>query len=357
VIIRLWPAAKLPDASGSNDYVGIITVIVAAHNEENRIRNKVAATIELRKVYSDLEILVASDASSDNTDDIVRSFAADNVRLVRSDDRLGKEHAQGLAVKEATGDIIIFTDAGTTIQPSSVRRLVQIFGDKTIGAVSSVDRVLSEEGTPEGEGLYVRYEMWLREIESRKGGLIGLSGSFFAIRKEVAQDWRSDVPSDFCAALNAHRIGLKSVTDRNVIGEYRTVRRAEDEFARKTRTILRGMMAIAAFPQLLNPFHHGLFAFQILSHKVMRWAVPWFAILYAGVSIVLAYQNVIHSWLLLPPATVASLAMLAGILPSTRSLSLLSTCYFFVQSNFAAMVALAQFMRGNRITTWQPSVR
>ncbi|HEX5514513.1 MAG TPA: glycosyltransferase, partial [Gammaproteobacteria bacterium] len=166
-----------------------LSMIIAAHNEAHRIRDKLENCLDLDYPAEQLEILVASDASSDGTDEIVTSYASRGVRLVRATERRGKEWAQLLAVQAAAGEILVFSDVATMLAPEALRRLAADFADPRVGAVSSEDRFVAPDGRIVGEGLYVRYEMWLRRLESGVGGVVGLSGSFFAARREVCEDW------------------------------------------------------------------------------------------------------------------------------------------------------------------------
>ena len=170
-----------------------------------------------------------------------------------------------------------------------------------MGAVSSEDRFIAEDGRVEGEGLYVRYEMWLRQQESRLAGLVGLSGSFFAVRGSVVREhWDIRCPSDFNTALSCARLGVRGVTAPDVLGYYPNLSDSSKEYERKVRTALRGMTALKHNTELLNPFRFGVFALQIWSHKILRWAVPW------------ALLSLLISTLLLLPHPLAQLAVEEG---------------------------------------------
>ena len=156
--------------------------------------------------------------------------------LVRSDLHNGKEYAQSLAIKKAKGDILIFSDVATSIPTDAITILVENFKDPLIGAVSSEDRFISENGDVVGEGLYVKYEMWLRKKESELGGIVGLSGSFFAARKEVCKEWDVSSPSDFNTALNCARNNLMAVSCPDVLGFYKDISDESKEYGRKVRT-------------------------------------------------------------------------------------------------------------------------
>jgi len=251
-----------------------VSLLIACRNEVRRLRHKLDNALAVD--YPNLEIVVASDASDDGSDDIVREYEHRGIRLVRSTERRGKEFAQGLAITQTAGELLVFSDAGTDLPPDSIRHLVENFADPSIGAVSSEDRFVSEDGRVAGEGAYVKYEMWLRRLESQRAGLVGLSGSFFGVRRSVVGTWNAAIPSDFACALYAVKVGMRAVSDPRVVGIYKDIKDPSKEFGRKVRTAVRGMSAVAALREVLNPFRFGLFAFQVWSHKVMRWMVPLF---------------------------------------------------------------------------------
>src|SRR5262245_22842289 len=167
-----------------------VTFIITAHNEEKRIADKLENTLKLAYPHSKLEILVASDCSTDRTDEIVKSYGDRGIQLVRASVRKGKEAAQSLAVAVAKGEILVFSDVATILPERAMSNIVKNFHDRTVGCVSSVDRFVDQHGRASGEGGYVKYEMYLRALETRVNSLVGLSGSFFAARREVCQDWR-----------------------------------------------------------------------------------------------------------------------------------------------------------------------
>ena len=179
-----------------------ITLIITAHNEQKRIQSKLENTLSIDYPEELREILVASDGSTDNTNAIVETFRDRGIKLVHVQERKGKENAQLAAIQVARGELIVFSDVATQIPPEALRNLVNIFTDSRVGAISSEDRFITEDGKVAGEGAYVKYEMWLRKLESQVHSLVGLSGSFFAARKDVCENWDISVPSDFNTALN-----------------------------------------------------------------------------------------------------------------------------------------------------------
>ena len=333
-----------------------VSLIIAAHNEGPRIRDKLENTLRLAYPEPRLEIIVTSDGSVDGTDAIVAEYGARGVRLVRTPERRGKEAAQGLAIESATGQILAFSDTATILPENSIREIARNFADPSVGCVSSVDRLITEEGAPAGEGAYVRYEMLLRRLETRVGSVVGLSGSFFAARREVCRPWRSDLQSDFNTISNTVRQGLRGVSDPDSIACYRSIADPSREYDRKVRTVLRGITVLASQRSLLNPFRYGLFSWQLLSHKLCRWLVPFAMILALVANIALAREP-IYGALLVAQLGFYGLAICGGAWPRVFHGPWFVLPWFLVQVNASILHAWYAFARGRRIQKWTPSTR
>ena len=209
----------------------------------------------------------------------------------------------------------------------------------------------------------MRYEMRLRQLESRVNSLVGLSGSFFAARREVCTRWASDRQSDFSTLLNSVALGFRGVIDPDAAGYYPNLRDGRREMERKIRTVLRGIAVLSSNLRLLNLFRHPLFAWQLASHKICRWLVP-FAMLAALVSgallVARGAQGVdgagsIDPYVLLLGLQLGFyLAATVGLVTGSRALRLPA---YFVVVNFAILAAWMRYAYGERMTTWTPSER
>jgi cellulose synthase/poly-beta-1,6-N-acetylglucosamine synthase-like glycosyltransferase len=329
-----------------------VSFIIAARNEEGRIREKIENTLRQDYPIERLEIIVASDCSTDRTDEIVSSYS-NRVRLVRAPERRGKEAAQQLAVEAASGEILVFSDVATALAPDGISNIVKNFADPTVGCVSSVDRFIDPDGKISGEGAYVRYEMFLRTLETRVNSLVGLSGSFFAARREVCRNWAADRQSDFNTLLNGVKIGLRGVVDLESAGYYKNIVDDTREFQRKVRTVVRGIYVLAANVRMLNPVRYGLFSWQLLSHKVCRWLVPFFMILACLSNAILISHSALYLAAFLMQLGFYA-AALGGIWTGFRVLRIPS---FLLLANLAILMAWFRYARGERITSWTPSER
>jgi glycosyltransferase involved in cell wall biosynthesis len=334
-----------------------LSLIITAYNEERRIKEKIENSLALLFHSERLEIIIASDGSDDATDSIVKSYESRGVRLVRTQERLGKENAQLAAIKASTGDVLVFSDVATQIEPDTLFRLETYFLDPSIGAVSSEDRFISQEGRVAGEGAYVKYEMWLRKLESQLSGLVGLSGSFFAARRSICQEWDIYSPSDFNTALNTAKAKLRSISAPDVLGYYQDLKDSSKEYQRKVRTVIRGMTGLSRHKEVMNFNLFGVFAFQVISHKLMRWLAPWFFIALFIVSGLVAREGFVYGVAFVGQIFFYAVAAAAHFLPQLRDITLIKIIYFFVQVNIALLDAAIKFLTGTRMTTWKPSAR
>ncbi|GGY82184.1 hypothetical protein GCM10011613_28650 [Cellvibrio zantedeschiae] len=357
-ILVVWKPSRLASTSLQTDSSPVnISLIVTAYNEQARIKEKIENSLALNIDSNRFEVIVASDCSEDDTDAIVKGYEDRGVRLVRANERLGKENAQLAAIRVARGDVLVFSDVATQIPADAISRLEAYFEDPSIGAVSSEDRFISQDGTVAGEGAYVRYEMWLRKLESQLSGLIGLSGSFFAARKSVCQEWDIYCPSDFNTALNTAKAGLRSVSAPDVLGYYQDLKDASKEYQRKVRTVIRGMTGLSRHKEVMNFGLFGAFAFQVISHKLMRWLAPWFFLAFFIVSALVARDGFFYALVFFGQLLFYGISVVAHFLPQLREIGSVKIIYFFVQVNVALLDAAIKFLSGKRMTTWKPSAR
>ena len=340
-----------------NEYQPRVSLIITACNEERRIREKLENTLALDYPREKLQVIVASDGSTDGTHAIVDEYGRHGIELFVCAVRRGKENAQKEAIQRTTGEIIVFSDVSTRLDTHGISQIVSNFSDPSVGCVSSVDRVIGRDGKPCGEGFYVRYEMWLRNLESRVYSLVGLSGSFFAARKEVCRDFSGDMQSDFRTVLSSIRLGLRGVSDPEAVGYYQDISDSRREFERKVRTVLRGLTVLFRNLEFLNAARFGFFSYQYFCHKLLRWLVPLFLLTALAAHILLSFNSGLYAALLLVHLgfyTIAATGWMARTLPKNV---LFKIPLYFLTVNSAILVAWWQFVRGKRMVMWSPTER
>jgi glycosyltransferase involved in cell wall biosynthesis len=334
-----------------------VTIVITAYNEEEKIQQKLENTLSLEYPRDKLQIIVASDGSTDRTNEITMCYQQKGVDLLEIVDRKGKENAQKEAVKCAKGEVIVFTDVATLLDTNGLKQIVSNFADPSVGCVSSEDRLLGKDGEPCGEGLYVRYEMWLRRLESKVNSLVGLSGSFFATRKEVCQDFSGELQSDFRTVLNSVKMGLRGVSDPQAIGYYRDVSEEEREFNRKVRTVLRGLTVFFRHLEFLNGLKYGFFSYQYFCHKLLRWLVPVFLFIALVSNLILAWKSSLFFSMFLVQLVFYSSAIFGWKRKDLTSRTLLKIPMYFIIVNASIFVAWWKYLKGERVIMWAPSER
>jgi cellulose synthase/poly-beta-1,6-N-acetylglucosamine synthase-like glycosyltransferase len=336
-----------------------VSLIIAAYNEERDIREKLLNTLALDYPAGKLEIIVASDCSTDGTHDIVREFADRGVKLVTLGRRAGKTAAQNAAANVATGDILVFSDATTEFAPRALRDLLEYFADPRVGCVGSVLQYESAEGTAvgKGAGAYWRYETAVKHLEGRVNSMIGVSGCLYAVRAQLYGDIEPDLISDFVIALEIYKQGYVTVPSVAAVSRERTHEDPSREFEMRVRIIVRSINALVRKAALLNPFRYGFFAVQLISHKVLRYLVPELLLGALAVNAVMVFGNpepaflyqltLAGQLLVLIAAAVGWLGLRWGF-----RLPLVHIPFYFVHANAAALWGLMRYLAGERKVTW-----
>ncbi len=333
------------------DFSPPISVIIAVHNGEGALPKKLEATLAL-EYDGPMEIIVASDGSRDRTVEIARAFADRGVRVEERETRGGKEAAQAAAIAAATGDILVFTDVTAELDPGALTAVVRPFSDPGVGAVSSEDRVDSEGG----EGAYVRFEMALRRLESEASTLVGLSGSFFAIRRELGTPWPHDLASDFRSALETARRGLRAVSEPKATARFRAPDNPAREWSRKVRTVRRGLAVLSTYRDLLHP-RFGRAAFSLWGHKVARFTSPFDLMVLLVASAVAASASPAAATLLFVQLAAYLLGGLSLLVPALARWTPARLGGFFLLVNASMLVAWGYHLTAPRVVVWEPTRR
>lgn len=347
--LRRKPVARAPVTPD-------VTLVICAYNEERDIRRKLEECCAADYPPDRLEILVASDGSTDRTDDIVREFAP-RVRLLRVEGRGGKTVAQNAVVREARGEILVFSDVTTVYTPVTLREMVANFADPTVGCVGGDLHYEKEprNASAEGRALFWSYERQLRIWESQVHSIVGVAGCVYAMRRALYQPLGAAAISDFVQPGRVTERGHRTVLEPRAIAfEPVESRSLGDELHRRARVITRGLRGAFTMPALLNPFRHPWFATLLWSHRVLRWLVPVFLLVLLGASVVLAPRGLAFQVLLAGQLAVYGSGLLAFALERFRVR--LPGAYiplYFCVVNLAPLLALAWLARGDKKVAWE----
>ena len=334
-----------------------VSIIITAYNEERDLAAKIENTLALDYPRELLEIIVTSDCSTDRTDEITRSFAGRGVQLYRQPERLGKTAAQNAAVEQADGEIILFSDATSLYQPNAVRAMMPSFADTSVGCVAGRLEYLNGSDSRVGRGArsYWSYETFLKCHESRVGSLIGASGCLYAVRAAAYVPLYHEACSDFIIATKMVEQGLRAVYEPNAVCTEQTNRQSDKELKMRVRIIAQTFTDLWRHRSLLNPIRSGFYGVQLLSHKVMRYLVPFFLMGLFVSSGVLTPGSLFYRLMFAAQIVCYACPALAWMLDRVgiRS-SLLAFPQYFMLANLASLIGCYKFLRGQRYASWEP---
>jgi len=338
------------------DFRPTVTVVITAYNERRGIAAKIDNVLHLDYPADLLDVIVASDASDDGTDEIVTSYGVERVRLMRVDGRRGKTACQNVAVTEARGEIVVFTDATTTVSRDALTAMVRTLADPGVGCVAGllVYRGKDANLTAAGGVSYWGYEVALRRAESRLDTLIGVSGCLYAVRRSAYRPIAPTLISDFVIAMRMREQGLRTILEPQAVCFEDTLDRSGQELAMRVRVALRTISALVSERRFLNPLSDPLFAWQLWSHKLLRYLSPYFLLGTLVSCALLAtqplYRVALIAQLLVIAAGAAGFAL--QLIASTPGV--LTKPYYFLLTNVASIIATVRYLRGERMVTWKP---
>jgi cellulose synthase/poly-beta-1,6-N-acetylglucosamine synthase-like glycosyltransferase len=334
-----------------------VSLVFAAHNEEAVIAQKMVNCARLDYPPESLEVLVGCDGCADATAALARAVASPNVSLYEFRDRCGKPAVLNKLVPLARGDIVVFCDANTELQPDAIQSLVRHFRQPEIGCVCGELRLRSNDGRPTGEQIYWRYETLLKFLESRLNMLVAANGGLFAIRRSLFEPIPADgIADDFLVALNVRAAGYRMVYDPEAIAWEEVAPTARQEFRRRVRIGAGNFHALRHTWPLLSPAA-GRVALALWSHKVCRWLTP-VSLVAAQIAATLLAREPVYGVAAASGGALVLLALLGHRLDRrARYWAPASLSFHFLSMNLALLFGLIAFLRGTQSTVWTPTAR
>jgi len=339
-------------------YTPFLSIMVAAYNEEVGIKKKIEQTLNLDYPVNKMEIVVLSDGSTDRTDEIVQSFRDPRIRLLHVCGRKGKTNAQNEGVLEARGEVLVFSDATTIYHPQALRYLASKYIDPGVGAVSGRYRYFDPQGnSPTGLGTmaFWNYENFIKKMQSTIWTISGCCGCIYSVRREAYTPLSSEVISDLVQPLHVIRKGYRAVFEDRALAYEETTQSTSDEFSMRVRVVTRGIRGLLSIPALLMPWKFAWVSFQLWSHKVSRWLVPFF-LLALFASNLLLWRGPFYRLVLGMQALFYTLTLLSLLIPVQRIWKPLGIPLYFCTLNAAALVSVIEVLHGKKYVVWQ-SVR
>jgi cellulose synthase/poly-beta-1,6-N-acetylglucosamine synthase-like glycosyltransferase len=334
-----------------------VTLIIPAYNEERHIRDTIENKLSLDYPVDKLEILVVSDGSTDHTDSIVSEYADKGVRLLRQEPRAGKTSGLNKAIMEARGEIVFFSDANSIHDQKVLRALVANFSDPQVGYVTGKMVYANPDGSTIGDGCsaYMKYENFLRECETRTGSVVGVDGGVDAVRRHLYLPMNADQLPDFVLPLAVFDQGYRVVYEPDALLYEDALNKVADEYRMRVRVSLRALWALYDMRRLLSPRKNFGYAWQLWSHKVLRYLC--FVFLFGAYlsNIVLVEQGKFYILMLFLQTMFYCSAILS---PSFERMGkrnrLFFLAYYYCIINLAAGHAFVNFMLGKKMIIWNP---
>jgi cellulose synthase/poly-beta-1,6-N-acetylglucosamine synthase-like glycosyltransferase len=334
-----------------------VTVLIAAYNEARNIGATIENKLELDYPPGKLRVFVVSDGSTDGTDDIVRGYESRGVRLKRQEPRQGKTAGLNAAMGEIDSDVVVFSDANSIYEPDTVRKLVRNFSDPTVGYVTGKMIYHNPDGSGVGDGCstYMKYENFLRRMETETGSVVGVDGGVDAVRRSLYRPMRPDQLPDFVLPLTVVEQGYRVVYEEEAVLVEPVLKASGDEYKMRVRVSLRALWALKDMHHLLSFTKYGAFAWKLWSHKVLRYLCFLFLILCYASNLMLWREGAFYG-LALVAQTAAYLVFVIQVATGRgeRKSKLLYLINYFVLLNLASGVAFVKFLSGKKQVLWTP---
>lgn len=337
-----------------------ISILISAYNEEKDIEAKLKNSFELDYPKDRLEVVVASDGSTDSTDDIVKGYEknAVGIRVVlhRVEGRLGKTAAQNSAVNICKGDIIVFSDAASMYDRNAIRAIVRNYTDPMVGAVSGMYKYVNKKGASVGFAtiLFWNLENFIKSRQTKIKTITGCCGCIYSVRKELYTSLPPAIISDLVEPLTILQKGYRIVFEPEALAFEETAGKVEEEFKMRIRVIVRGMNGMLFVSRLFNPFKYPFVSFQLISHKLLRWLVPVFATIAFISNAALVGTSWFYNATFTCQILFYSLAFF-GYLAEKKGIrnKVLYLPLYFCIVNLASLISMFKMMKRENIVTWQ----
>jgi biofilm PGA synthesis N-glycosyltransferase PgaC len=340
-----------------------ITLLVTAYNEESVVDSKIENSFKLSYPKEKLTLLWVTDGSDDETPEKVAAY--EQIKLMHSPERKGKIHAMNRAAESVTTDIIVFCDANTFLTEDTLLQIAKHFQDPKVGCVAGEKQIIKEGDTAAaaGEGLYWKYESWLKKLDYKFNTTMGAAGELFAVRKELYQPVESDtVLDDFIISLRIAANGKVVAYEPKAIAQEYPSFSVSEEMKRKIRIAAGGFQSISRLKMLLNPFKNGRLSFQFISHKLFRWLICPLALLFLipvnALIIYLFPEFKIILYIGIAQLFFYLMAIFGWVFEKRKiNVSFIYLPYYFISTNISQLKGLIRFWRKSQSVNWERARR
>jgi poly-beta-1,6-N-acetyl-D-glucosamine synthase len=334
-----------------------VTMLISAYNEEDIIVQKLDNCLKINYPIDKLEIIIASDGSTDNTNLLVNEYKSDRISFIDLP-RMGKVNVLNKIALKSKSEILVFSDANTIYDPNALIELVKYFSNEKIGCVcGNLQLINSDVGEIDGESTYWKYEKWIKTRESKLGVVVGANGAIFAVRRNLFELMPSNtINDDFHISMKIFEKGYDIVFSKNAIGTEFIAKDFISEFKRHVRDGAGHYREILHFLSLLSPLKGKRF-FSYFSHRIIRWFVP-FLLIIVFISNIFLLDSFLYKTVFIVQCIFYILVMIALILKTFNSkISILNLPLFFISTNIALLIGFIKNILGKQDVKWDSTER
>jgi len=335
-----------------------VSIMISAHNEAKAIGDKLDNILSLEYPRDRLEVIIASDGSTDGTNAIVEQYKGHGVKLLALP-RVGKAAALNAAVNASSGEILVFSDANSIYKADAIQELVRPLGDPKVGGVAGNQiyrTVISGGSSSDGEHAYWNFDRMLKQFQSKSGNTLAATGAIYAIRKSLFQPIPDGVSDDFVTSTGVIVRGYRLVFAPEAIAYEPVAATSQVEFGRKVRVIMRSWKAFIFRRELLNVFQYKFYAIQLFSHKILRYLVFLPLLMLFLVSLFLWDAGFLYQMAAIGQVAFYGCVLFGWLFHRTRfgRKKVFTIPFYFCMVNTASLVAIIRVLRGQQVKHWEP---
>ncbi len=339
-----------------------VTIVIAAYNEESFIEEKIKNTLALDYPTGKLFIYIVTDGSNDRTAELVKKH--DTIQHFHEPERKGKIHAVNRIMKMVKTPVVIFCDANTYLNKESVKNITRHYQDPKVGGVAGEKRIFKNEednASGAGEGMYWKYESFLKRKDSEVYSVVGAAGELFSVRTNLYEEPSGNIIiEDFYISVRIAMNGYRFIYEPDAYATETASASVAEEWKRKVRISAGGFQAMLRLKSLLNPFKYGILSFQYVSHRVLRWTLAPLSLLLILLSnLVLAFiGSPIYIVILALQIIFYAIAGLGFLLQDKKiTIKGFFVPYYFVVMNLSVYAGFVRFLKGKQSVVWEKSKR
>ncbi|MCF8359575.1 MAG: glycosyltransferase family 2 protein [Prolixibacteraceae bacterium] len=353
-----------PETGIPNDELPPVSLFITAYNEKPILAEKMTNCLQLDYPKNKLQIVFVTDGSTDGSPEFLKAY--DGVTVYHHPERRGKMHAMNRGMQFVKNPFVIFTDANTALNPEAIKEIIGEFSNPRVGCVAGRKKVINtgaNSASETGEGLYWKFESWLKENDARLYSAVGAVGELFAIRTSLFEPVENDtVLDDLIISFRILEKGYRLSYAPGAIASEKASFNVQEELKRKKRIAAGGLQTLFRMPGLLNPFKYGMLSFQYFSHKVTRWTFsPWclFLMFPVNLTIVLAYPQNVLFIIFFSVQVLFYLAAFLGWLLDRKQvhLKILFIPFYFTAIHAATIAGQFRYFRGKQPASWEKAKR